>query len=221
MRFYTKYLAFLTGVVAIAAATTACTQDDVVGTTPEGGEETMVSFVLTTDEAEGEETRAISDGTTVDLLYYAIYNENGEVKNDTFKANIMAGDTISTPLGNIVMMPTPYMEKFGKQSVKVSKLPLNEVTESYRRRLQCNITDKMASVINITMTDVVPRMSSTASSRPTTSTPSPTNAPSRTSPSSLSTSGCSRWVASLTSPTTRSPHSSRHTACTAPRMRLR
>lgn len=74
-----------------------------------------------------------------------------------FDATASVGDTINTPLGKILFMPTPYVDQYTDTKVNVTKYPLNEITESYRKRLQCNITDKMASVINISMTDVVPK----------------------------------------------------------------
>lgn len=78
-------------------------------------------------------------------------------EEQSFKTTATVGDTITTPLGKIVFMPTPYVDQYIDKKVNVSKYPLNEITESYRKRLQCNITDKMASVINISMADVVPK----------------------------------------------------------------
>ena len=80
-----------------------------------------------------------------------------EGEEQSFKATAEVGDTITTPLGKIVFVPTPYIDQYTDKRVNVTKYPLNEITEAYRKRLQCNITDKMASVINISMTDVVPK----------------------------------------------------------------
>lgn len=53
----------------------SCTNDNLDVTTP--GDEAQVTFSL---EAEsGIDTRAISDGTSADLLYYAIYNTNKQL----------------------------------------------------------------------------------------------------------------------------------------------
>ena len=84
---------------------------------------------------------------------------NGEVSlrgfndDETFTAVIMPGDTIATPLGNITLIATPYANN--TIEVNVSKMALNDVVESYRGRLQCEIADKQASVINISMIDEV------------------------------------------------------------------
>ena len=67
------------------------------------------------------------------------------------------GDTVATPLGSIVLRQTPYISKFVGKDIYVSKLPLNETIEAYRSKLRCEIADKQASVINISMTDVVPK----------------------------------------------------------------
>ena len=84
---------------------------------------------------------------------------NGEVSlrgfndDETFTAVIMPGDTIATPLGNLTLIATPYANN--TIEVNVSKMALNDVVESYRGRLQCEIADKQASVINISMIDEV------------------------------------------------------------------
>ena len=74
-----------------------------------------------------------------------------------FSATINAGDTIATPLGSIVLIPTTYLDNYAGKEITVTRRTLNDITESYRARLQCNITDKMASVIKISMTDEVPK----------------------------------------------------------------
>ena len=74
-----------------------------------------------------------------------------------FSATINAGDTIATPLGSIVLIPTTYLDNYAGMEITVTRRTLNDITESYRARLQCNITDKMASVIKISMTDEVPK----------------------------------------------------------------
>ena len=92
-----------------------------------------------------------------------VINKEGEVtirefsNGSGFSATINAGDTIATPLGSIVFIPTTFLDNYAGKEINVSRYTLNDITEAYRSRLQCNITDKMASVINISFTDEVPK----------------------------------------------------------------
>ena len=75
--------------------------------------------------------------------------------DESFSALVAPGDTIATPLGNISLVATPYANELSE--VTVSKRALNNVVEAYRSKLKCEIADKQASIINISMTDEVPR----------------------------------------------------------------
>lgn len=90
-------------------------------------------------------------------IYDFIVQRGKERFEVNFQATITPGDTVATPLGNIVMVSTPYFERYNDLEVIVSKLPLNEVTEYYRRQLKSEITDKQASVIALMMVDEVPK----------------------------------------------------------------
>ena len=77
MRFNFKYLVALIGIVAMSLM--SCAHDDIVGPESGSGESVTISFLLKTEQSDGADTRAISDGTTVDMLCYAIFTEDGEV----------------------------------------------------------------------------------------------------------------------------------------------
>ena len=79
------------------------------------------------------------------------------VDNLTFAADVLPGDTIATPLGKIVLVPTPYSERCADLDIYVSRNTLNNTVDSYCKRLNCTIADKMASVISISMSDIVPK----------------------------------------------------------------
>ena len=66
------------------------------------------------------------------------------------------GDTLSTPFGKLIAIATPYFEQYRNKRISVTHYPINEITESYRKRLKCVIIDKQASVINLSMIDEVP-----------------------------------------------------------------
>ena len=66
------------------------------------------------------------------------------------------GDTLSTPIGDVVAIATPYFEQYRDMEIMVNHYPINEITELYRKRLNSVIIDKQASVIKLSMVDEVP-----------------------------------------------------------------
>lgn len=121
---------------------------DIYGSTP-----LLVKFITAAPSDAGSFKYTIKKDGKVAIEDF----RDREGEEQSFKATAEVGDTITTPLGKIVFVPTPYIDQYTDKRVNVTKYPLNEITEAYRKRLQCNITDKMASVINISMTDVVPK----------------------------------------------------------------
>jgi hypothetical protein len=77
--------------------------------------------------------------------------------NASFSAKVAPGDTISTPLGKIVMRKTKAFNRYKDKKIVVTRSTLNNAIEAYCSRLKCEIADKQSSVINITMNDEVPR----------------------------------------------------------------
>lgn len=75
---------------------------------------------------------------------------------EEFSTKGKLGDTISTPYGDVVAIATPYFEQYRDKDIRVTHYPINEITEVYRKRLNCVIIDKQASVINLSMVDEVP-----------------------------------------------------------------
>ena len=96
-------------------------------------------------------------------FHYSILND-GRVRvynflpeNETFSVTVNPGDTVATPLGDIVLVATPFAKSIGSNEVTVTRLPHNEITEYYRRAMNSNIANKMASIITLTMHDQVPK----------------------------------------------------------------
>lgn len=104
-----------------------------VGATPKG----IVDFRYNIDKSDN-----------ITLSHFEEYEE--------FSTKGKLGDTISTPYGDIVAIATPYFEQYRDKEIRVKHYPINEITEIYRKRLNCVIIDKQASVINISMVDEVP-----------------------------------------------------------------
>ena len=68
------------------------------------------------------------------------------------------GETIVTPYGEIVVNKTLYMEEnyLGKE-ICVSKRPRELVATAYRSAMHSSVANKMSSIINISLNDIVPR----------------------------------------------------------------
>ena len=79
-------------------------------------------------------------------------------KDGYIEGNITAkiGEAVATPFGTIVTCATPEFEDNRDKVISVTQYPMNDITETYRKRLNCAIVDKMASVITLSMVDQVP-----------------------------------------------------------------
>ena len=108
----------------------------------------LVKFTDNNNDATGSFTYRVQPNGEVRLRGFS--DESG---NLNFTAVVVPGDTIATPLGNLTLIATPFADR--DIEVIVTKMPLNNVVEAYRSKLQCEIADKQASVINISMTDEV------------------------------------------------------------------
>ncbi|MBO5820408.1 MAG: polysaccharide biosynthesis tyrosine autokinase, partial [Alistipes sp.] len=115
---------------------------DLYGRTP------LIVKFINVDPAEVISFKYKIDG---DNIYFSDF-----LNIEGLKITAKVGDTITTPLCDITTIATPYFDKNSNLSVMVNKMPLNEVVESYRKRLKCDIIDKQASVITISMVDQVP-----------------------------------------------------------------
>ena len=88
-----------------------------------------------------------------DITFSEFNNKDGLID---YIVTAKIGEVVTTPFGNIITEATPYLEQNRELVVTVYQYPINEITESYRKRLNCAIVDKMASVITISMVDEVP-----------------------------------------------------------------
>ena len=111
----------------------------------------LVKFTDENNDAKGTFKYRIEKSGAVRLSDFQTADELDN--EDKFTAVVMPGDTIATPLGNLTLIATPYAGK--SVEVTVTKMPLNSTVEAYRRKLNCEIADKQASVIHLSMTDEV------------------------------------------------------------------
>ncbi|MDE7128884.1 MAG: chromosome partitioning protein ParA, partial [Alistipes sp.] len=109
----------------------------------------LVKYINAKPNEAGQFKAHIVDEQTVELSGF-----NG---NEDYHATVTVGDTVSTPMGSMIVRQTPYISQHVNRDIIISKKPLNETIEAYRSRLRCDIRDKQASVISLTMGDVVPK----------------------------------------------------------------
>ena len=68
------------------------------------------------------------------------------------------GDTVSTPLGRMVVIPTVHLDStYYDHEVRVTKRSEDAVANAYRKQVKSQIVNKQASVVAITMNSSSPR----------------------------------------------------------------
>ncbi|MBQ5620408.1 MAG: chromosome partitioning protein ParA, partial [Alistipes sp.] len=68
------------------------------------------------------------------------------------------GDTISTPVGQLVVEKSLYLDStYYNKAINVTKSTLEATANSYRKRVQSGIVNKQASVVSISMNAASPR----------------------------------------------------------------
>jgi len=119
----------------------------------------LISF-LETEEVESFSLIAtpISENK-VRLSDFYTTNEGGNLVVEEGIITAVLNDTIVTPIGKAVVVPTFYFgEKYMNTSLKVTKSKLEDVVLHYRSALQTTLASKTATIINLTLQDVsIPR----------------------------------------------------------------
>ena len=68
------------------------------------------------------------------------------------------GDTIPTPVGQVIVRKTLYMDAaYDGVPILVRKSSLKATTDAYRAAVKCNVANKQASVVTISMNNSVPQ----------------------------------------------------------------
>lgn len=127
-------------------ATTYTTEGKIRTTDLYGREPIAVNFINISPEKSGSFCYKIDDSGNIRVNSFS---------NGSFSATVAPGDTITTPLGDIVMTRTEYYDKNKHLKVDVMRSTMNDAVERYRGKLKCEIANKQSSVINLTMEDEV------------------------------------------------------------------
>ena len=86
-------------------------------------------------------------------------SEKDKIKSDKeFTATAKFGEIIDLPIGQIVVEPTLYFNPdFVGKTIRALKGSTESVATAYRNRVQMAVASKMASIINLSLNDVVPQ----------------------------------------------------------------
>ena len=77
-------------------------------------------------------------------------------KDDEFTARAPYGESVVTPYGEVIINKTLYMEPdYIGRTISVSKRTVEAVATGYRNATKSSVANKMSSIINITLNDVV------------------------------------------------------------------
>ena len=124
-----------------------------------GREPILVKFLTAGDRDRGSFNYSMTSDGKVRLYNFItkMTFEDAITEHESLSITAMPGDTITTPLGDITLIATPYIERLGSREVTVVRMPHNEITEYYRRVMNSSIANKMSSIIILGMNDQVPK----------------------------------------------------------------
>lgn len=112
----------------------------------------------------------LDDNEVQSLSMRITSQKNGRMSLDEFSDNFtahgeqshtvaaMLGDTISTPVGRLVVRPTLYMNpSWTDTPIRMTKRSLSAATSAYRNAVTCAKANKQTSVVTVSMNDIVPK----------------------------------------------------------------
>ena len=79
---------------------------------------------------------------------------NGEKTDSETPVRVSLNDTVRTPLGKVLVEPSPYYDEAFKAPLYVTRTALHAATEGYMKRLAVSLSDEKATVINLSFQDV-------------------------------------------------------------------
>ena len=79
---------------------------------------------------------------------------NGEKTDSETPVRVSFNDTVRTPLGKVLVEPSPYYDEAFKDPLYVTRTALHAATEGYMKSLVVSLSDEKATVINLSFQDV-------------------------------------------------------------------
>ena len=115
-------------------------------------------IILSFPEAEERQSILVTvtpiDSARVRLSDLKMSVGDGEVtSNEVLEVNLH--DTIQTPVGAMVVMPTLYYsDNFYEKPISVTKSNMERVVDAYQSSMEVSLASKTATIINLTLKDV-------------------------------------------------------------------
>lgn len=98
----------------------------------------------------------LADGVHISNFVRSANSDIDTDLDDEFEATAKFGDKITTPSGEIIVTPTLYMsDKYTGKTIRVGKSTREAVATRYRTAMKSSVANKMSSIINISLNDVV------------------------------------------------------------------
>ena len=79
---------------------------------------------------------------------------NGEETESEVPVRTVLNDTVHTPVGKVLVEPSPYYDAAFKVPVYITRTALHAATEGYMKNLTVSLSDEKATVINLSFQDV-------------------------------------------------------------------
>ena len=98
------------------------------------------------------------EGVTISKFETSRLNKSDAEADELFTAKAKYGETIDLPIGQIIVNKSLYMspDYLGKE-IKVGKASKDAMATAYRNKVKMNVANKMSSIINLSLNDVVPQ----------------------------------------------------------------
>ena len=114
---------------------------------------------LSFPEAEPSQSFALKvtplNENEVMLSDFVVIDENGEEQEISKQLKVALKDSISTPVGKVIVNPSfYYTNQYFNTPIQVRKSNLEGVTKSYLNNLQTSLASKTSTIINLTLQDV-------------------------------------------------------------------
>ena len=98
-------------------------------------------------------TARVMPDSTVKLTAFQERNISEAQRDQVITARM--GDTIATPIGELIVKPTIYLDDYMGRDILVSKGSFEGAVSAYRSAVSCSVVNKQSSVVVISMNNTV------------------------------------------------------------------
>lgn len=115
----------------------------------------IVSFLDLQDSETASLTLLPSDSCRIKLADFTRNGDEVTLSSDGVEGAL--SDTLSTPLGRVLVQPSFYYDKEFASPVHVSRISLNGAVARYQSALSVSLNDEKTTIINLSLRDVCPQ----------------------------------------------------------------